>query len=200
MKKCPVIGITGGVGAGKSVAMEYLKGKINCTEIIADNLANELKLKGNCCYEPLVELLGNDVLNDDEEIDKAKMAAKIFADSSLLEKINAIIHPAVRTEIERIIAESKADDNIKCVFLEAALLIECNYEPILDGLWYICSSEETRVKRLEDNRGYSRERSRGIISSQLSEDEYKAHATHIIYNNGNIDEYYANIDEALTTF
>lgn len=195
--KCPVIGITGGVGAGKTLALNYLKQNYNSEIIVADDLANELKLKGNACYVPLVEILGENVLDSDGEIDKSAMSAKIFSDAGLLAKINSIIHPAVKTEILRRIEITRDTHSKDYIFLEAALLIECGYKPILDELWYICADSTIRVKRLQESRGYSMEKCNGIIMRQLSDEEYRDNADRIIYNNGNLQEYYNNLDLAI---
>ncbi|MBR3634704.1 MAG: dephospho-CoA kinase, partial [Lachnospiraceae bacterium] len=89
------IGITGGVGCGKSRILEYIRENYNCKIITADDVANEIKEPGEVCYQPLIDLLGKEILGKDKRIDKKKMAAKIFADESLLLKVNDIIHPAV---------------------------------------------------------------------------------------------------------
>lgn len=198
MNSIPVIGITGGVGAGKTTALNYLSEKYKCHVIVADRLAGTLRDKGASCYEPLVNLLGSSVLGSDGEIDKFKMAQKIYSDESLLEKVNAIIHPAVRVEIEKIIATVQSEAKVDYLLIEAALLIECGYKPILDELWYIKSSDDTRVKRLSEERGYSEDKSRGIMKSQLSDEEYMANCDRIIINNGNLADYHQALDQAIS--
>ena len=84
------IGITGGVGCGKSKILEYIKDNYNCLIITADDVANRLKEPGEACYEPLIKLLGERILDKDGFIDKKKMAAEIFASDYLLEKVNSI--------------------------------------------------------------------------------------------------------------
>ena len=79
-----VIGITGGIGAGKSQVLQYIKQHYDCRIILADDVGNEVKLPGKNCYKQLVELLGNDILDVNGFIVKEKMAAKIFSDVSLL--------------------------------------------------------------------------------------------------------------------
>lgn len=197
MKSVPVIGITGGVGAGKTTAISYLSQKYKCHVIVADRLAGTLREKGNCCYQPLVDLLGEDVLDESGEIDRFKMSHKIYSDETLLDAVNAIIHPAVRTEIEKAIMTVQSENTVDCLLLEAALLIECGYKPILDELWYIQAESDTRVKRLEEERGYSEEKSRGIMKSQLSDSEYRDNSDRIIINNNNLEDYYANLDAAM---
>ena len=87
------IGITGGVGAGKSKILAYIQTHCNCRILLADEAAHKVREPGNPCYNALVRLLGTDTLEEDGQINRQKMAAKIFADHKLLEAINAVIHP-----------------------------------------------------------------------------------------------------------
>ncbi len=182
------IGITGGVGSGKSLITNYIGDNYNARVYLADDIANKIKEPGEICYGPIIDLLGEDILNDDKTIDKKAMAAKIFADPELLKKVNGIIHPAVKTyvlnEIKRL-----EDDGFKGLFvLEAALLIEDNYDEILDELWYVRVDEEIRIKRLMDSRGYSREKALSIMKKQLSDEEYRKHCKVVIDNSGSIKD------------
>ena len=90
------IGITGGIGAGKSIITDYLQERCNCRILQADQLAWELEDKGGPCYARLVSLLGDSVLTEDGHIDKKKMGAMTFPDPALMKKVNAIVHPAVK--------------------------------------------------------------------------------------------------------
>ena len=91
-----VIGITGGVGAGKSEVLAYLERCPGCRVIMADRAAHRLEEPGEACYEPLTALLGTEILDASGRIDRQKMAARIFGDGELLRKVNGIVHPAVR--------------------------------------------------------------------------------------------------------
>lgn len=179
-----VIGITGGVGAGKTKILEYLQENTDCEIIIADRVANRVKEPGQPCYDSIVELLGKDILGDDGFIDKLKMAARIFQDKSLLEKVNELVHPAVKDFILQGIEEARKENRLKVIFLEAALLIEAGYLPYLDELWYIYVEKEERIRRLEKGRNYSREKSKQIIDCQLSEEEFRKKADVVIDNSG----------------
>ena len=90
-----VIGITGGVGAGKTQVLSYIEEHYSCRVLRADEAAHLLEQPGQACYEQLVKLLGKDILQG-EQIDKQKMAAVIFQDKEILSNINAVIHPAVK--------------------------------------------------------------------------------------------------------
>ncbi len=180
--------MTGGVGSGKSTVLGLLREICNCKILMADDIANLLKQPGQPCYQPVAELLGETVLADDGTIDNRRMAALVFQDQALLEQVNAIIHPAVKNYILKEIEAERERGEIDFLFLEAALLIEGGYRPILDELWYVYADEQTRLKRLMESRGYSEEKARGIIASQLSEEEYRAGCDWVLDNSGDITQ------------
>ncbi len=189
-----IIGITGGVGAGKSTVLNYIQEKCNCRIIYSDNVANDIKLRGQPCYEPIVELLSEDILGNDLEIDKKKMAAKIFSDDKLLKQVNDILHPAVNNYIFGEIEKEKKTGILDYLFIEAALLIENGYDKIVDELWYIYASEDVRRKRLKDSRGYSDEKINDIFKGQLSDNEFRKFADFVIDNSGDTKETERQID------
>lgn len=195
--KMKIIGITGGVGAGKSQVLTYIEDKYNCKIIRADEAAHLLELPGQECYKKLVELLGKDILNDDETIDKKKMADCIFRDKSILEKVNQIIHPEVKKYIINQIAAEQEAKKVQFFFIEAALLIEEHYDEIVDEMWYIHCDADIRAKRLSQTRHYSDEKIADIMAKQLSEEEFRNNCQRVIINNGDLKETYLQIDEIL---
>lgn len=196
-KPLRVIGITGGVGAGKSVVLNYLKEKYPCEILVADDIGNEVKMPGGRCYKAFIELVGTDIVLEDGTIDRAKAAEKIFADDALLDEVNALIHPAVKDEVRERTAKAKEEGKVGFVFIEAALLIEAGYLPELDELWYVCAGESLRAKRLKEARGYSEERIEGIMEQQLTEEEFRKYADRVIVNDGTIEELKEQIDNIM---
>lgn len=192
-----IIGITGGVGAGKSEILSFIRKNYPSEIYLADEVAHKIKEKGQPCYEQLVELLGRDVLKADGEIDKAKMAAIIFADEKILQRVNEIVHPGVKEYILTKIKEAEEKKNVELFFIEAALLIEAGYETMVDELWYIHADKEIRKKRLRENRGYSSEKIEQIMKSQLSEEEFLKKCDFIIDNSGKIEDSYIQIQNKL---
>lgn len=192
-----VIGITGGVGAGKSALLSYIVKKYNCRVILADEVAHMVKEPGQVCYRQLVELLSEDILQPDGRIDKAKMATRIFASDTLLDEVNAIIHPAVQDYIVEAIDTEKQRNKLDFLFVEAALLIEAGYLDIVDELWYIYAHEEVRRERLKASRQYSDEKIDSIMSQQLSEEEFRNNCKVVIDNSGALEEAYEQIDRKL---
>lgn len=188
-----VIGITGGVGAGKSSVLNLLKEHCNCKLVLADDVGNKVKEPGQKCYSQIVELLGTDILEEDLTINRIKMATKIFADPEILHQVNEIIHPAVKEYILKEIESEKKKKKIDVFFLEAALLIEAGYTPYLDELWYIFSEKNVRIKRLKESRGYSDEKILQIMEQQLSDVEFRKHADVILDNSNSFEETFMQI-------
>lgn len=197
------IGITGGIGSGKSELLAYIQGKYRCQVIRSDEAAHELEMPGNVCYKPLIDLLGNDILNDDGMINPHIMAQKIFSDKTLLEGVNGIVHPAVREYLlDKIKSSSleKDDDGRErydFLFIEAALLIEERYDLVLDELWYIYAECDVRRKRLKESRAYSDEKIDSIFDRQLSDEKFREKCKVVIDNSGTLLEAYRQIDEKL---
>lgn len=193
-----VIGITGGVGCGKSAILDELSSKYKCFILKADDAAKELETKGYDCYDKLVELLGDDILDEEGKIINRNMSAKIFANPMLLQAVNDIVHPAVREYILDSIEEQKKEGVSDYFFLEAALLIECGYKAIVDEMWYIFAKEDVRYQRLKESRGYSDEKIKSIMSSQLSDSEFRDASDFVVDNSYSLAETMKMIDIRLS--
>ena len=129
-----------------------------------------------------------------------RMAEEIFADASLLETVNGIIHPAVRQYILSEIELQRSLQQIDFLFIEAALLIECGYLDIVDDMWYIYAAEEIRRKRLKEARNYSDEKIDAIMQSQLSEEEYRKACHFVIDNSGELKDSFEQIDRKVREY
>ncbi len=192
------IGITGGVGAGKSVILNYMKENYRCRVMLADEIAHDLMLPGSVCYGRLQIMLGaEDVWRPDGTFDRAKLAAVLFSDDQKRKALNLIVHPAVKLYVAEQYETEIEKGQLDFLILEAALLIEEKYDAICDELWYIYTSEENRRKRLKENRGYSDEKIDGIFASQLSEETFRAHCAEEIDNNGTPEDAFRQIDQIL---
>lgn len=191
------IGITGGVGAGKSQILSYIEEHYNCKVIRADEAAHLLEEPGHVCYDRIVDFLGTGILQKDGFIDKSKMAAVIFSDAEKLMGINAILHPEVKKYILEQIERERKKGDIDFFFVEAALLIEEHYDVILDEMWYIHTDIGIRSRRLAESRQYSAEKIADIMGKQLSEEEFRKHCSVVIVNNGDLEAAYKQIDEVM---
>ena len=177
-----IIGVTGGVGAGKSTVLRMLEELTSCIVIRTDEVAKETALPGGEAYEQIVALLGKDILMEDKSIDRRKMAARIFTDEELCARVNAVIHPLTRKEVERRLAEAENAGVYEYAFIEAALLIEAGYDSICEEFWYVYVPDEERISRLMADRGYSREKCISIMGNQLSDEEFRKHCRYVIDN------------------
>ena len=195
MKK---IGITGGVGAGKSAVMAYLQEEYGAVIILADDVARRLTEPRGECFEAVCGLFGDSVLSPSGEPDRKKIAAAVFGDPELLRKLNDIVHPAVKRKIISLFAEEEARGT-EWVFLEAALLIEEKYDEICDELWYVYADEEVRIARLSASRGYSKKKSRSIMKNQLSDEAFRTGCAFTIDNSGDFEETKLQIDARIRT-
>ena len=188
------IGITGGVGAGKSTVLALLKDNFNCKVLLADEVAAELMTPGHDCFDRVVALKWPEsVLDCQGKIDRLKMAKFMFADNSLREQVNAIVHPAVEQEVLNQVETERERHNIEYFFFEAALLIECGYGKLVDEMWYVFATENIREKRLMESRGYSKERINNMMSCQRSDESFRANCQFVIDNSGSPEDTLAQI-------
>lgn len=184
-----ILGITGGVGSGKSKVLYELEEKYNAYIVEADKLAHELMMPGETIYEKIIEKFGEDILSKNEPyyIDRIALGDIVFKNKDKLELLNSITHPMVKNKILEVIDSKKSEGTVQLFVIEAALLIETGYKDICDEIWYIWVNKEERIKRLIDSRGYTREKCLSIFDNQQSDDYYKKYANHTINNNNSFD-------------
>lgn len=194
------IGITGGVGAGKSEILSYIQKHYKCEIYLADRVAEQLQEPGTECFEALVDLLGEDVKTQDGQLDRGRMAEKIFGDPALLEQVNGIVHPAVKDFLTERLKRAKTSGEVELFFVEAALLIEAGYRHLVDELWYIHADEAVRRQRLAAQRGYSEEKISRIMASQLAEETFRENCDFVIDNSGSLEESLRQIDRKLEAY
>ncbi|MDR1765077.1 MAG: dephospho-CoA kinase [Lachnospiraceae bacterium] len=178
-----VIGVTGGIGSGKSEVVKILRNDYGAHVILTDDVAKALEEPGQEAYKDIVLMFGEEILNPDGTINRLALSEKIFSDPKMLGIINDLVHPLVYMRIKQEAADCGAD----LVVVESALFLENAYK-IWDELWYVHSSEEVRVNRLMSMRGYPRERAMSIIRSQPSEEAFTQAADHVLYNEGDLDD------------
>lgn len=196
-----VLGITGGVGAGKSTILAYLEQKHGARIIQADQVAFCLQQPGGICFEEIVVLFGKEILAADGRIDRGKLASVVFADAGLLARLNAIVHPAVKEWIIKEIEKERQKGQVSLFVVEAALLLEDHYDLICDEIWYIHTDSEVRCKRLMNSRGYSEEKVHRIMKNQLSEQLYREKCQVVIDNSSDqVECAYEQIDRGLALF
>ena len=194
------IGITGGVGAGKSTVLDFLEEKYQAYVMKADEIGHLVMEPGQVCYEPVIALFGKQVIKNDKTIDRRQISDVVFSHPELLEKLNQIIHPAVKKYLADRLAEARAKGDVELFFVEAALLIENGFGEVVDEMWYIYAREEVRRKRLSVSRGYTPEKIGRIMSSQLSEKEFRKHCDFVIDNSDSLEDSYRQIRQKLEAY
>lgn len=192
------IGITGGVGAGKSAVLQYLSEKENTRVMLADEIAHDLMKRETRCYHKIIRTFRNEhLLDTNGEFNREQLAKIIFSSAENRLKMNSIVHPAVKEYVKQQFEFEKARGALDFLVLEAALLIEEHYDEICDELWYIHAFPRIRKKRLMESRGYSSEKVEQIFASQLSEQIFREKCKVIIDNNGDLSQTFLQIEKAL---
>jgi len=181
------VGITGGVGSGKSRVLAWLEEHTDCRVIRSDDLARSMTEKGQPCWQAYVDLFGSEVLDKNGEVDRRKVSSLVFGNEKLLEQLNQATHPLVSREIARLADETDRAGRT-FFFLESAVLIEEKYDEICDELWYVYADENVRRQRLRSERGYSEERITKMMESQLPEEVYREKCRFVIDNSGDFSE------------
>lgn len=195
-----VIGVTGGVGAGKSTVLHMLKELCRCEIIMADDVAKELMNYGQILCDTALRLFGTKAYDENKELDRAYIASKIYADETLKTQWTDVVHPAVNRHIHDKISEAGISGKYDFVFIEAALLIENGYDSICDELWYVYASEDVRRDRLKKSRGYSDARISGIFDSQMKEEEFRKHCDFIIDTGISMENTYNTVKNKLEEY
>ena len=191
-----VIGITGGVGAGKSTILDYLEQKYHAYVIQADKIGHLVMEPDGICYEQVIALFGRQVIKNDKTIDRKQVSDVVFGNELMRQSLDDIIHPTVKEYILEEIRKQK-QAGCKLLIVEAALLLEEHYEEFCDAVWYVHTDTEIRIQRLIESRGYSREKAQSIIARQASEDFFRTHADYMITNNGDLDVTWQQIEEGI---
>lgn len=192
-----VYGITGGAGTGKSEVIKMLQQNFGGCVIMSDEVARELMQKGNISYQLIVEYFGRDILMDDGEIDRKKLADHVFNNKEALEKLNSMTHPYVKDEIRKLIAEAEASGECRFVALESAILLECGYEDICDEFWYVYTKPEIRRQRMKETRNYSDEKVDSVMRNQQPDEVFFKQCSFVIKNNTTLSDVYAQLKEKL---
>ena len=188
-----IIGITGGVGAGKTQILEYLNNKYGATICMADEVGKKLQKKGTECFDEIVAHFGEKILDEKGELDRTKLSDIVFADRVELSVLNGIVHPKVKEEIQKKIArEERKSTNL--MLIEGALLIEDHYEELCEEFWYIYTEPEIRRARLKESRGYSDEKIDAIFRKQCTDAEFRTHCAQVIDNNSTKEAVYERVD------
>ncbi|MDO5703024.1 MAG: dephospho-CoA kinase, partial [Lachnospiraceae bacterium] len=196
-RKMVVIGVTGGIGAGKSMIMDYMRNTWGACILRLDDVSRDLLLQGGRCYDEAVRLFGEKVVLKDGSLDRAAIAGIIFGDEEMRTALDRIIHPAVREETQKAVAAERKKGTALFAVEAALLLDDKKYEEICDEIWYIYADEETRKRRLAASRGYDAKRIAGTMKRQMSDEEFRARSDFVIDNSGDFEAAKAAVDGRL---
>jgi dephospho-CoA kinase len=182
-----VIGLTGGIGSGKSLVAKLLKEKYGAYILLTDDIARKQMEPGGASYGEVLDYFGKEILGVDGTIDRSKLAVIIFEDKEKRLKINEITHPKVLTAVINEIQSVREQEAFPYLVVETALMIEAGYDYICDEIWYVYAPEEERRLRLKKERGYSDEKIEIIFANQSKEEVFRAEFSKVIENVGDLD-------------
>ena len=191
-----VIGITGGIGCGKSEVCRYLQKKYDAEIIMADDVARDVTRPGTSCHGKLIELLGDDCFLEDGSLDRKKTGAVAFKNPDILHAMNDIIHPAVWDEIQKRLKEAQEAQK-KLAVIEAALLVGSSYREICSEFWYIYADKDVRIERLMQSRKMEPDRVLDIMKNQPTEEEFRNACEFTLDNSGDFSATSAMIDKRI---
>jgi dephospho-CoA kinase len=181
-----IIGLTGGIGSGKSTAAQILS-EFGAKVIDADKVAHEVFNPGTEGLQKVVETFGEGVLNSKGEIDRKKLGEIVFNDPPALATLNEIIHPRAY-ELTKSRLEEFRKQGVEVVVLEVILLVEAGWDHLVDEIWVTMATEDMVVKRLQESRGLTKEEILTRIHAQTPNEERVKYADVIIENDGSYEE------------
>ncbi len=182
-----VIGVTGGIGSGKSTVSRALRA-LGAAVIDADVLARNITSPGGKAFEELVEYFGKEILDDNGELNRSKLASIAFSDKVRLHALNSITHKYIAEKIYEAVEAFNVSDKWDILIIDAPIPIEKGFLDLVDEVWVVTAQRETRVKRVMDRSGFTYEAVSERMDSQPGDEEYLRIADKILDNNGSVEE------------
>ncbi len=189
-----VIGLTGGIGTGKTAVSEMLR-ELGAAVIDADKVGHEAYLPGAEVWQAVVDAFGKGILTEGGEIDRKRLGAIVFGDPAELGRLNSIMHPRMYRMMEEKL-DGLRSEGCGAAVVEAALLIEADWQPLTDEVWVVTAPEEDAVSRTAARSGLSEEAVRARIGSQMAQSERVKHADVVIENDGTLEDLRRQVTEA----
>ncbi|MGD9764071.1 MAG: dephospho-CoA kinase [Candidatus Binatia bacterium] len=187
-----VIGLTGGIGSGKSQAVRALA-ELGAVVIDADRIGHDVYAPGTPGHRAVVDAFGPGVISPDGSVDRVRLGQRVFADPVELERLNAIVHPLIREALaDRIEAERSSGRGP--IVVEAAVLLEANWDALVDEVWVVMARREVVERRLRNQRGMDAAAVAARMRAQLSDADRAARAQVIIDNSGTLAELRAEVE------
>jgi dephospho-CoA kinase len=186
------VGLTGGIGCGKSTVAAMMRA-FGCHVIEADPLAHKLIEPGQPAFQEVVRAFGADILHSDGHVDRSKLGAIVFADMDKLLRLNAIVHPRVLKELERLFSEYAVTNPHGVAVVEAALLVEAGYAKHVDRLVVAWCRPEQQMERLLV-RGMNREQIEQRLAAQMPLEEKRRRADDVVDCSVPLEETHAQVE------
>ncbi len=188
------IGLTGGIGTGKSTVAKTLN-ELGARVLDADKIGHEIYLPGGPAYDNVVAAFGKRILAPDGTIDRKLLGPIVFADPAALKRLTAIVHPRMFARMREMVGDIRSGGERAPIVIEAAILIEANWMPLFDEIWLVVASRDNVVRRIERDRGLKPEQTEARIRAQLPDDERRRYAALVIDNDGTLDQLRAKLAE-----
>lgn len=191
-----VIGLTGGIASGKSTVARLLADR-GATVIDADVLGHEVYRPGTPVWQALLQAFGSETAGQDGAIDRRRLGAIVFSDQAAMQRLTAIVWPAIKDEMQKRLERCReAEDRV--VVVEAAVLLEAGWQDLVDEVWVTVAEPDVAVARLMQRSGLSRPEANARLASQTTNDERVARSDFVIRNNGSIEELAKQVDALWT--
>jgi len=190
-----VIGLTGGIGSGKSTAAQIL-GELGAEVIDADKVGHQIYLPDTPAWREIVEAFGAGVLAADRTVDRRKLGPIVFADAPALQTLNRITHGKIYAFIQGQIDYIRQKQATQVVVVEAAILLEAGWRSLVEQLWVVAASIDVVITRLKTYKNFSEEQARARIAAQLSNAERIAQADKVIWNNHGLAQLRQAVEDA----
>ncbi len=192
-----ILGLTGGIGSGKSTVSRFLT-ELGAVILDADKVGHDA-LEDTGIRQKIVSAFGQQVLAPNGNIDRKKLGELVFGDAKSLAKLNQIMHPMMY-QIVKVQLKEYRQQEVNVVVLEAPLLIEAGWTPLVDEVWVTAASEDTVIKRLQERAGLSEAESSARIRSQLSSTERARFADVVIDTDCSLDELKMKVEKLWQKF
>jgi dephospho-CoA kinase len=185
--KMLTIGLTGGIGSGKSTVSKMLA-ELGAPVLDADKIAHTTYAPGGSAYKQVVAAFGDQIVAPDGSIDRSKLGPIVFADPQQLKRLTSIVWPRTFERMRELINEMRGKGETRPIVVEAAILIEANWQSMCDEIWLARASKARVIERIERDRGMKPEQTEARIRAQLSDDERVKHANLVIENEDSLNE------------
>ena len=188
-----VIGLTGGIGSGKST-VSHILARLGARMVDADIVGHQVYEPGGPAYDDIINTFGREVVGPEGKIDRKRLAGIVFSKADSLEKLNDITHPRIRDAIAVILKEWRGEGT-KIAVVEAAVLFEAKWTTLVDEIWATLSDESVVLDRLFKAKGMSHEQSRARLRSQIPPEEKARRSNVVIRNNGGLEELEKQVED-----